>query len=239
MFNKLFKNNLENFAQERRITFTGNEDGNSMTIDVGDTVIWDLGGSHWIKPTTENWRVSQIEPNTNIKQLNGKEARFTFNSAGIYKYECGVHPSMKGTITVGDQETTSAGTTTARPTTSLSEIPEKFLGKWRNYDVINVQRLITRERRTSQRDIMGPENYDADPVGDHFIYINKNSIGSCTSPEYDYILNGQVNDYPLNDVDTYKVIANDNEIYIDSTNDVISKKYYLVEEIIFENRFKA
>ncbi|MCJ7473074.1 MAG: cupredoxin family copper-binding protein, partial [Actinobacteria bacterium] len=63
-----------------------------LTIKVGDTVTWtnNDGAAHTVKMDT-------FESETMPK---GDTFSFTFSDAGIYKYICGIHPSMNGKIIV-------------------------------------------------------------------------------------------------------------------------------------------
>ncbi len=67
-------------------------------IDVGDTVIW--------LPASKGHNVEIISsPNKmKFKSKNGKEAKITFDTPGIYYYWCTPHKSMGmiGLIVVGD-----------------------------------------------------------------------------------------------------------------------------------------
>ncbi|WP_121667090.1 cupredoxin domain-containing protein [Mesonia aquimarina] len=71
----------------------------SLTIDVGDTVIWTWTDSspHSVRTLPE----SQETFDSGISSGVGTTFSFTFTEAGINDYQCGVHTtSMFGTITV-------------------------------------------------------------------------------------------------------------------------------------------
>jgi len=67
----------------------------SLTINVGDTVIWTNKDS--IKHTITSDTGTELD-----SELlgNGETYSYTFNTAGTYNYHCTPHPSMKGTIVV-------------------------------------------------------------------------------------------------------------------------------------------
>lgn len=64
----------------------------SITIKKGDTVTWTHPGpaSHTVK----------FDDSESPILKNGAQYSKTFNSAGTFNYECGVHPYMKGTVIV-------------------------------------------------------------------------------------------------------------------------------------------
>lgn len=64
----------------------------SLTVKIGTTVIWMNNGSaeHSVKSDNFNSEIFS----------KGGSYQFQFNNAGVYDYICGVHPSMKGKITV-------------------------------------------------------------------------------------------------------------------------------------------
>lgn len=76
-------------------TFTPDE----ITISAGDTVTWTWGGSapHSVIGTSDN-----ATDLINSEQMTGSGTyTVTFDEAGTYEYECGVHgASMAGTIVV-------------------------------------------------------------------------------------------------------------------------------------------
>lgn len=67
----------------------------NMTVGVGTKVVWINGDSmsHSVVSDSGN------EINSGLL-ANGATYSHVFNSVGIYTYHCGVHPSMKATITV-------------------------------------------------------------------------------------------------------------------------------------------
>jgi plastocyanin len=64
----------------------------SITINAGDTVTWTHPGpaSHTVKFADSESPVLK----------NGATYSKTFSQAGMFAYECGVHPYMKGTVIV-------------------------------------------------------------------------------------------------------------------------------------------
>jgi len=66
----------------------------SLTVKVGTTVKWtnqDAAG-HTVTADDNSWGSGDLE--------QGASFSFTFSQAGTFAYHCGVHPSMKATITV-------------------------------------------------------------------------------------------------------------------------------------------
>jgi plastocyanin len=63
-----------------------------ITIQKGEMVIWTNSGqtSHTVK---------FADSESPILKSGGTYSK-TFNEAGTFNYECGIHPSMKGTVTV-------------------------------------------------------------------------------------------------------------------------------------------
>jgi len=66
----------------------------SLTVKVGDTVTWTNNDNHDHTVTSD----SSAFNSGNI--ANGSTFSFTFNTAGTYSYNCGIHTSMTGTIVV-------------------------------------------------------------------------------------------------------------------------------------------
>ena len=64
----------------------------AVTISAGDTVRWMN-----LDPTTHTIKGSDFKSNT---LREGDSYEFLFPKAGVYEYECSIHPSMKGTVTV-------------------------------------------------------------------------------------------------------------------------------------------
>ena len=68
----------------------------NISVKVGDTVTWTNHDSiaHTVTETDGQTgpKSDSIEP--------GKSFVYTFDKAGTYKYNCSVHPSMTGTVTV-------------------------------------------------------------------------------------------------------------------------------------------
>lgn len=65
-----------------------------VNINSGDTVVW----------TNEDSAAHTVESNDGTLESDelskGDTYKFTFTKAGKYSYICGIHPSMKGSITV-------------------------------------------------------------------------------------------------------------------------------------------
>lgn len=70
----------------------------SITIDVGDTVMWTWSTNHPHSVTSIDGSMETFDSGT----LTGIGQTFshTFTMEGINPYECVVHPAMQGTITV-------------------------------------------------------------------------------------------------------------------------------------------
>ncbi|MEI6131476.1 MAG: cupredoxin family copper-binding protein [Bacillota bacterium] len=66
----------------------------SLTIKVGETVIWTNNDS-----VGHNIAISSLNLVSPTFAAGGTFSQM-FNSAGTYDYSCGIHPSMKGTIVV-------------------------------------------------------------------------------------------------------------------------------------------
>jgi len=64
----------------------------SITIKKGDTITWTHPGpaSHTVKFADSESSILK----------NGSSYSKTFNQAGTFPYECGIHPYMKGSVTV-------------------------------------------------------------------------------------------------------------------------------------------
>jgi plastocyanin len=65
-----------------------------LTITTGSTVTWTNNDtvSHNIAADDGSWGSNSL--------AKGDTFSYTFTQAGIFSYHCGVHPSMKATITV-------------------------------------------------------------------------------------------------------------------------------------------
>jgi uncharacterized repeat protein (TIGR01451 family) len=66
----------------------------SITIHVGDTVIWTNAGSYAHTVTADDGSFDSGQVNA------GATFSMTFNTAGTYAYHCSPHPWMKGTVVV-------------------------------------------------------------------------------------------------------------------------------------------
>ena len=80
--------------------------GTDLTIDVGDTVIWTWDDT---APHTVTSLPGATEPFNSGGPVSNSSFQFsfTFNQEGVNPYQCNVHPSMAGTITV--QNTLNVG----------------------------------------------------------------------------------------------------------------------------------
>jgi plastocyanin len=73
----------------------------SVTVPAGTMVIWtnqDSAPHQVISDATPLFSNGAIFTSSQLNQ--GQTFSFTFNNAGTYLYHCGIHPFMKGTITV-------------------------------------------------------------------------------------------------------------------------------------------
>jgi plastocyanin len=66
----------------------------SLTVTVGTTVKWTNQDSvgHTVTADDNSWASGNLN--------QGDSFSYTFTKTGTYAYHCGVHPSMKATITV-------------------------------------------------------------------------------------------------------------------------------------------
>ena len=65
-----------------------------VNIKVGDTVVWTNEDSvaHTVESSDGTLKSDELSQGDNYKH--------TFTQAGAYNYKCGIHPSMKGSVTV-------------------------------------------------------------------------------------------------------------------------------------------
>jgi plastocyanin len=68
----------------------------TITVKVGDTITWTNNDSAAHTATVD----SQPDCDTG-SVAGGATGSITFSAAGTYAFHCKIHPSMKGTITVG------------------------------------------------------------------------------------------------------------------------------------------
>lgn len=73
----------------------------SMTVDVGDTVMWTWSTNHPHSVTSMNGSMETFD--SGILTGIGQTFSYTFTMEGTNPYECEVHPAMQGTITVQEQ----------------------------------------------------------------------------------------------------------------------------------------
>ncbi len=96
----------DNFFRER-----------TVTVNVGDTVVWTHRGNrpHNVTSTTGAFE-------SELQMRNGQQFTYTPTAPGTYEYVCTIHEGMDGTLIVqaagaGGQMTTTARTTAMRTTT--------------------------------------------------------------------------------------------------------------------------
>jgi plastocyanin len=84
---------------------------NPVNVQVGDSVTWTNGdgAAHTVTAENDSFGSDNLS--------DGETFSHTFGQAGTFAYHCDIHPSMKGTVQVGAQSTT---TTTAAPTTTTA-----------------------------------------------------------------------------------------------------------------------
>ena len=71
----------------------------NITVKPGTTVTWVHGSQ---MPHTINGNADGLRSGT---LYNGQQYSHTFNATGSYNYSCGLHPSMTGSVVVGDAAT--------------------------------------------------------------------------------------------------------------------------------------
>ncbi len=66
----------------------------ALSVRVGDTVVWTNNGRapHTATSDANDWNAGRFDP--------GQTGSVVFNTAGAFAYHCGIHASMRGTITV-------------------------------------------------------------------------------------------------------------------------------------------
>lgn len=70
----------------------GNFVPNSITIEVGDTIVWKNYDNTQHKISGGQFSSGILEP--------GQTYSYTFEQTGVYEYSCEFHPGMEGTIIV-------------------------------------------------------------------------------------------------------------------------------------------
>lgn len=65
-----------------------------INVNIGDTVVWtnEDSAAHTVESTDGTLESDELS--------KGDTYKFTFTKAGKYSYICGIHPSMKGSVTV-------------------------------------------------------------------------------------------------------------------------------------------
>lgn len=84
----------------------------TMTVGVGDTVVWTNNESVVHSVTGGPFNAPEINP--------GASYSFTFTGEGTFDYVCRFHPDMIGRVTVDDGGTPPTSTTTAPPTSTTA-----------------------------------------------------------------------------------------------------------------------
>jgi plastocyanin len=103
-----------------------------VTVQTGDKVTWDFAGATMAHNVAADAKSPSDEPNEAWKAFitpgkppirnpgdNGTDS-FVFGKAGVYRYVCQLHATMKGTITVVGEE---VATPTPTPTVSATPTP--------------------------------------------------------------------------------------------------------------------
>jgi plastocyanin len=85
----------------------------SLTVTPGTTVTWTNNGATAHNITFTDFNSGNVQP--------GQTYNHVFATPGTYPYNCSIHPSMTGTITVSAG--TSGGTTTTPSGTTTSPAP--------------------------------------------------------------------------------------------------------------------
>src|SRR5262245_55318590 len=81
----------------------------ALTINVGDTVMWENDGPSPHTATSTNGAFDSGNINA------GEDFSFTFTTAGTFNYACKYHDIMQGTITVGEAAPAPAAAPAAQP----------------------------------------------------------------------------------------------------------------------------
>lgn len=74
-------------------------DDASVTLDVGDTVVWTWGDAqpHSVTSTDPD---APADFESGVLSGMGTTYEYTFTEAAVIDYACGVHPAMTGTLTI-------------------------------------------------------------------------------------------------------------------------------------------
>jgi plastocyanin len=89
----------------------------TVTIHVGDTVIWTNNGqaTHTTTSDTSIWDSGDMASSATFQQ--------TFNQAGTFPYHCARHPFMQGTVVVRASDDTPTPTRTVTATRTPTRTP--------------------------------------------------------------------------------------------------------------------
>jgi plastocyanin len=87
----------------------------TVTIDVGDSVTWTNSDAQAHTATGNGWNTGDLG--------NGESGAITFENAGTFDYQCGIHPAMTGRVVVR-----AAGGTT--PPTDTAPVPSTADDGW-------------------------------------------------------------------------------------------------------------
>jgi plastocyanin len=106
---------IEHTVNVSDFQFGDGPDGNILSIEAGDTVVWHVRqGSHTITPDVAGSFTGSDGP----RNVDEKHGPIAFDTPGDYPYHCDIHPTlMTGVIRVAAPPTT---TTTQPPTTTTT-----------------------------------------------------------------------------------------------------------------------
>ena len=155
----------------------------SLTINVGDTVIWtNTQGSHNVNGTTDDYPNNPESFGNNVG--SGWTYEFVFNTAGSYEYQCDPHVNfgMTGTITVNEvmQENTLTVNFTGMTPHAGQDL---WLSVTNSQTGMELERVKKTVEESFSIEIMGIENgesYNIDFFADH------NGNGMYDAPPADH-----------------------------------------------------
>jgi plastocyanin len=129
-------------------------DPDPVEIPVGDSVHWtnEDGVNHSVHFNGEDAPLKEPSPAADMGSR-------TFAAAGTFKYRCDVHPSMTGTIVVGDGggTPTATPTATATATTTATATPEPTVIAGETPTPAPSGRSASSRRARASRSSYGPE----------------------------------------------------------------------------------
>jgi plastocyanin len=91
----------------------------SLTVDVGDTVVWTNSGA---APHTATSDAGQADSWDSGTLATGQTFAHTFSTPGTFSYFCAIHPFMRGSVTVREVPTPTA-TPSPSPTSTATPTP--------------------------------------------------------------------------------------------------------------------